>query len=161
MLVTYLRVNLLLPVIYEIRHRHGIRWTWVEPIWQLSWCVGLGNFLTSLNLKAFNAILINGLMGGGVERMLLIVIQIDVSMLLTDTISEKSPILSLFVTLNVLVPLPRTVILKAVCPLLFLLSHTLYLSFSFLFWLSLIKSPSTILPRADFWNKYLYLSFFL
>ena len=63
----------------------------------------------------------------------LIVIQIDVSMLLTDTISEKSPILSLFVILNVLVPLPRTIILKAVYLLLFLLSDTLCLSFTFLF----------------------------
>ena len=132
MLVTYLRVNLLLPVIYEIRHRHGVRWTWVEPIWQLSCCVGLGNFLTSLNLKALNAILINGKKKK--ERMPLIVIQIDVSMLLTDTISEKSPILSLFVILNVLVPLPRTIILKAVYLLLFLLSDTLCLSFTFLFW---------------------------
>lgn len=131
MLITYLRVNLLLPVIYEIRHRHGVRWTWVEPIWQLSCCVGLGNFLTSLNLKAFNAILINWKKKK--KRMLLIIIQIDVSMLLIDTISEKSPMLPLFVTLNVLVPLPRTIILKAVCLLLFLLSHTLYLSFSFLF----------------------------
>ena len=130
MLITYLRVNLLLPVIYEIRYRHGVRWTWVEPIWQLSCCVGLGNFLTSLNLKAFNAILINWKKK---KRMLLIIIQIDVSMLLIDTISEKSPLLSLFVILNVLVPLPRTIIFKAVYLLLFLLSHTLYLSFSFLF----------------------------
>lgn len=58
--------------------------------------------------------------------------QIDVSMLLTDTISEKSPYFP-FVILNVLVPLPRTIILKAVYLLLFLLSDTLCLSFSFLF----------------------------
>lgn len=111
MFVTYLRVNLLLPVIYEIRHRHGVRWTWVEPIWQLSYCVGLDNFLTSLNLKSFHTILVNG---KEKKKMMLIIIQIDVSMLLTDTISEKSPIRSLFVTLSVLVPLPRTVILKEV-----------------------------------------------
>ena len=121
MLVTYLRVNLLLPVIYEIRHRHGVRWTWVEPIWQLSCCVGLGNFLTSLNLKAFNTILVNvkEKKKDDVNN------YTNLYRLMFPCYSHTHQRSSLFVTLSALVPLPRTVILKEVCLLLLPLSHTI------------------------------------